>query len=276
MKAERAGVEALPVRVRLADGEDVTSYAARLAAANALSVHEIETALRPRGLLTSTSPRQPGRLQTWRELGRLHASAFTAPVEIDQTWVTSRPLCLVCTRGVQAMGRHPGTGWVCLRHRRWLGTPQHDISHLLQVVQAERTFRRRLVPRSVLYDTPAMLFALHLALLSTSPAPGRQIAGRWEPIATRYPAQVDWALTLTDQSFLDALSHPTCVQTRQDAISRATDDLHVDQAWRVRSRLHRLSEVLRRVRTSSANPTLPGLEEPAPRPGPADVFLSAI
>jgi len=128
----------------------------------------------------------------------------------------------------------------------------------------------------VLYDTPVMLFALHLALLSTPPAPGWQSAGRWEPIAARYPAQVDWALTLTDPLFLNALSHPTSVQARQDAISRATDNLHVDQAWRVKSRLQRLSEVLRRVQTSSANLTLPGLDEAAPPPGLADVFLSAM
>ncbi len=177
-------VDPLPVRVRVCDGEDVTSYAARLATANGLTVHDIETALRPRGLLTSTSPRDSLRLRTWRQLGQLHPNAFTTPNEVRQTWVTSRPLCLAGTRGVPAVGRRANAGWVCLQHRRWLGVPQHDVGVQPDLLQAERRFRRRLVPQGVLFDSPAMLFALELAQLgelTARPRRRRATAQTWEP-----------------------------------------------------------------------------------------------
>ena len=277
-------VDPLPVRVRVCDGEDVTSYAARLATANGLTVHDIETALRPRGLLTSTSPRDSLRLRTWRQLGQLHPSAFTTPDEVNQTWVTSRPLCLACTRGVPAVGRRANAGWVCLRHRRWLGVPQHDVSAQPNLLQAGRSFRRRLLPRGVLFDSPAMLFALELAQLvelTTPPRRRRTTPHTWEPTPDLYAPQVAWAIRLTDPMFLAALSHPYSARTRLDALNVATCDLTDEQAWRTRSRLLRLGEARRRAWLSTARPMLPGFDDepqlpPEPPPGLSDVFLSVL
>ena len=281
-------VDPLPVRVRVCDGEDVTSYAARLATANGLTVHDIETALRPRGLLTSTSPRDSLRLRTWRQLGQLHPNAFTAPYEVEQTWVTSRPLCLACTRGAPVVGRRGNAGWVCLRHRRWFGVPQHDISVRPVLLQAERSFRRRLVPRGVLFDSPAMLFALELARLgelTTPPRRRRTTPHTWEPTPDLYPSQVAWATRLTDPMFLAALSHPYSARTRLDALNVATCDLTDEQAWRTRSRLLRLGEARRRAWLSAARPMLPGFDDDPqlppewptePPPGLFDVFLSVL
>ena len=286
-------VDPLPVRVRVCDGEDVSSYAIRLAAANGLTVRDVETALRPRGLLTSTSPRDSSRLRVWRQLGQLHPTAFTTPDEVDQTWVTSRPLCLACTRGVVAVGRRADAGWVCLRHHRWLGAQQHDASDQPGLSRAERRLRRHLVPRGVLFDSPAMLFALELAQLGTiSTPPSRRRAaprGGWEPTPELYSSQVNWAIVVTEPSFLAALSHPYSARDRIDALARATGALTNEQAWRTRSRLLRLGEARRRAWLATARPTLPGFDHepqsapdaaprwpPEPPPGLADIFLSVL
>lgn len=181
----RAALEPLPVRVRVFDGEDVDSYAARLAAANCLTVFQVEHVLRPLGLLTSsTSPRHPDRLQAWRELGGLHPTAFTAPVEVGRALVISRTLCLRCTHGLPAVGRHARAGWVCLRHRRWLGAEQHRLTDAPEVLRAERRFRRRLAPRGVLVDSLVMLLALKLALLPRPPTGTRLAGGSPTPPST--------------------------------------------------------------------------------------------
>jgi hypothetical protein len=41
-----------------------------------------------------------------------------------------RRLCLRCTRGNAAIGRLPRVGLVCLRHKRWLGSPSGQPARL--------------------------------------------------------------------------------------------------------------------------------------------------
>ena len=248
----RAVVEPLPVGVRVFDGEDVDSYAARLAAANCLTVYQIEHVLRPLGLLTSsTSPRHPDRLRVWRRLGGLHRAAFTTPVEVGQALVMSRPLCLGCTHRVPAVGRHPRAGWVCLRHRRWIGADQHRLTDAPEVLRAERRFRGHLAPRGVLVDSLVMLLALKLALLAAPPGPGWHPSRGWEPDPAVYPSQVAWARTLTDPSFLTAIAHPVSTQARLDAVDQVTAHLSADPRWRVRTRLLRLGIGLGQLRPAS-------------------------
>ena len=159
----------LPVRTRLYSGEDLLSYAHRLAARNHTTVADLEAAARDRGLLPTMSRHDPQRLDLWRQLGGLHPSAFTGPTQVNGCWVTSRPLCLACTHGDPAYGRRPGIGLVCLRHHRWLGDTQHTLPGQSPLLAAERSFRR-LAVRGVLIDSPVMIFALDLAQLSVPPA----------------------------------------------------------------------------------------------------------
>lgn len=105
------------------------SYATRHAVRNGTSVEEIERALHEAGAIPKPSHRRtPERLQAWRILGSLHESAFTTPAVLNGADVIDRTLCLRCTQGSSATGRLPRTGWVCARHRRWLGTPHSTTS----------------------------------------------------------------------------------------------------------------------------------------------------
>ena len=249
---QQAVVDPLPVRARVFDGEDVDSYAARLAAANCLTVYQIEHVLRPLGLLTSsTSPRHPDRLQAWRGLGGLHPTAFTTPVEVGRALVISRLLCLGCTHGVPAVGRHARAGWVCLRHRRWIGAEQHRLTDAPEVLRAERRFRGHLAPRGVLVDSLVMLLALKLALLAAPPGPAWHPSRGWEPDPAVYPSQVAWARTLTDPPFLTAIAHPVSAQARLDAVDHVTAHLSADPRWRVKTRLLRLGIGVGQLRPAS-------------------------
>lgn len=153
-------IRPLPVPTRPFDGENLNSYAARHTRRNATTIDHIERALRQDGTMANTTMRSPPeRLNAWRQLGRLHSSAFTTLGSIHGQPVLERPLCLRCTNGEAAIGRLPATGWVCIRHRRWIKAQQCDIRALPELLAAERHFRRVLAPRGVLADAPAMRLA---------------------------------------------------------------------------------------------------------------------
>jgi len=164
-------VAALPIRVRHYWGESLSSYAVRLAAANHTCIADLEAALVADGrLIDSTAARHPDRLAVWRALGGLHPAAFTEPTHRSGEWVTDRALCLRCCAGHRCHGLLAGVGWVCLRHRRWLGTPQQQLNRRCDPLAAERRYRSHLAGRDVLVDSFAMRFALELAYL-TVPTP---------------------------------------------------------------------------------------------------------
>ena len=91
-----------------------------------------------------------------------------------------------------AFGRLPEVGLVCLRHRRWLGSPLQPHVPLQDVLSAERAFRAILVRRGELFDSPVMNLARSIAVASVG------LEGALEPSAPRalpaeafiYPIQV--------------------------------------------------------------------------------------
>ena len=158
-------IQRLPVPARVFGGEGLISYASRHATRNGTTVEKIERSLSEAGAIPKPSHRQtPERLQAWRRLGALHESAFATPAVIDGADVIDRMLCLRCTQGSGGTGRLPRIGWVCPGHRRWLGTPQHDIRALPELVAAERHYRRVLAPRGVLVRSPIMQWARECAI----------------------------------------------------------------------------------------------------------------
>lgn len=195
----------LPVPTRLFDGEGLISYATRHATSNGTSVEEIERALSHSGDLRMPHRRQsPEREQAWRELGALHHSAFSTPAKLHGAEVIDRPLCLRCTDGTRGTGRLPRMGWVCIRHRRWIGTPQHNIHALPELVAAEHRYRHVLVPRGALVGSPIMNMARECAIVGIHQsmlAQRARRAGIPDPDLLAYPETVGVARLITRPSF---------------------------------------------------------------------------
>ena len=142
----------LPIPTRIYRGENLDSYGRRHAARNHCAPSDVDRALREHGVLTTTGRRHPERLRAWRALGRLRDTAFTAPERILDEEVTERPLCLRCSRGEPVRSRLPELGMVCIRHRRWIGSPQADLRDYYPALTAERHFRHDLATRNILHD----------------------------------------------------------------------------------------------------------------------------
>lgn len=216
-------IRPLPVPTRIYGGEGLISYATRHAMRNGTSVDEIERALTQSGALRITGRRlAPDRLQAWRQLGALHPSAFTTPTMIDGAEVAGRPLCLRCTGGTGGTGRLPRMGWVCIRHRRWIGTPQHDIHALPELAAAERHYRRFLVPRGVLVYSPIMQMARECAIVGI----GQSIlshralrAGTSDPDPLAYPETIGVALLITSPAFNAQMLQPRLGPSGRHALS---------------------------------------------------------
>jgi hypothetical protein len=198
-------VRPLPVPTRIFGGEGLISYATRHATRNGTSVEDIERAFTHGGAIRMPRRRQsPEREQTWRELGALHHSAFRTPARFHGAEAIDRPLCLRCTDGTGGTGRLPHVGWVCLRHRRWIGTPQHDIHALPELAAAEHRYRRHLVPRGALVGSPIMEMARDCSIVGT----GRSVlaqrarrAGTSDPDLLTYPETVRVARLITSPAF---------------------------------------------------------------------------
>lgn len=251
---------ALPSPVRLYAGEGITTYAMRLAAANHTTVEDIEGALRQRGYLTSRARFAPDRLATWRSLGGLHDSAFTAPHVVAGNWVTERPLCNRCTGRHRASGRLPHVGHVCLRHSQWITDPQLGLRAFPTAVAAERRFRRQLAPFGVVFDSPVMLTAREAALHATTGPlldQRRKSTGIGDIDVLVYPEQIRLARLLTHPGLTGRLTDPeTPTAGRYEAVAQAIRDLvpdpHGDEMWRAIGVVWRAIAYLSRARRDAA------------------------
>ncbi|WP_024441285.1 hypothetical protein [Mycobacterium sp. UM_WGJ] len=202
----------LPVRTRAFHGESLDSYTRRHSARNFCSPSDIDRALRERGVIRSGNRRDPDRLRAWRELGGLRTNSFTSPDYVLDQEVTERALCLRCTRGEPARGKLTGIGLVCVRHRRWLGSPQIDLHGYFPALAAERHFRRHLAARDVLHDSLPMLIGRECAsaaIIGASEIDRRRDEFGIEAIdALTYPEQVKIARLLCSPGFLCAATDP--------------------------------------------------------------------
>lgn len=203
-------LQPLPIRVRPFDGESAVSYAHRLSAANFSTLDDIEDALSESEQLGTRRRDHPDWVQLWRVLGATNSRVFTTPKVVGGEWVSERMLCRKCTRGKSARGRRPAIGYVCLRHRRWLGNPQADLSGHRDLVRAERKFRSKLASRGVLYDSLVMTEALRCAISSCDPDQTHDMAQDGLSVeAALYPAQVAYAQFMCSPVFLRPAVRPS-------------------------------------------------------------------
>jgi hypothetical protein len=246
-------IQPLPVPTRIFGGEGLISYASRHAARNGTTVEKIERSLSEVGAFPKPSHRRtPERLQAWRSLGSLHESAFATPAVIDGADVIDRALCLRCTQGSGGTGRLPRIGWVCARHRRWLGTPQHDIRALPELIAAERHYRRALAPRGVLVGSPLMLWARECATTVLSPSTilfwqstirERSRRGTTSDLGLlAYPETVRIARLVTDPAFNTRMLQPGLRPRDRHTLSvKATTGFFPnasdDESWRAAHRI---------------------------------------
>lgn len=184
------------------------SYARRLAEANGATPALIERTVRSNGYPLPAGRESEERRQLWRHLGALSPEAFTEPVTFEGDEVVARPLCLRCCTGQVARGRLPYTGWVCARHRRWIGPVQYDVRGLPALIAAEQRFRRVLAPRAVVVDSPVYRLAgqaASQALDRTCLNQRAQQLGFDAPPQELlvYPETVRLACLITDPRFLD-------------------------------------------------------------------------
>ncbi|WP_331723119.1 hypothetical protein [Nocardia sp. NBC_00511] len=218
-----------------------------------------EHALRHRGLLPASVARDtPARAAVWRALGTLPATAFTTPPLLHDQPVTERGVCRRCSHGATATARLPGWGWVCVRHRIWLGHNQIPVATAAAILAAERRFRASLPWRGVLHDSPVMLLAgdcVAAGLLGARQLAERAAAtGISDAVALGYPEQVRLARALTHGAFLATATAPDRTdhdRTRIAATLVATIAVPGGDAepWRARARitalLHRLADIRR-------------------------------
>lgn len=95
-------------------------------------------------------------------------------------------------------------GWVCIPHRRWIGTPQHSIHALPELAAAERHYRRVLVPRGAFVGTPIMDMARECAIVGIGQRVLAQRSRRAEtsdPVLLTYPETVKVAQLITNPAF---------------------------------------------------------------------------
>lgn len=266
-------IQPLPVPTRIFGGEGLISYASRHAARNGTTVEEIERALSETGAIPKPSHRRsPERLQAWRSLGSLHKSAFATPAVINGADVIDRTLCLRCAQGTSGTGRLPRIGWVCARHRRWLGTPQHDIRALPAVITAERHYRRFLAPRGVLVRSPIMEWARECAITGINPS---DIAERYRRGAASnislitYPETVRIARLVTDPGFNTRMLQPGLRPRERHAMSvKASTGVFPqaenDESWRA---AHRITAMFNTIaREIERNPSPMGGLTPSTTP----------
>ncbi|BBY08936.1 hypothetical protein [Mycobacterium noviomagense] len=249
----------LPIRTKIYAGETVDSFAHRASVQNHTTVKAVETALVDSGDLKSRARSAHGRPEAWRQLGLLRADAFCAPTTLEDNVIHERNLCLHCTRGEVAVGRIPGTGMVCLRHRRWVGQPQLDIRDYRPALSAERRFRALFRSRGLVFDCTAMMIGLETAVVALG---GDELERRRTTTgipaieALAYREQVAIAQMLTSTQFLDTACNPSLATpvryahvTAQFAAALRVDDRSdlwrgVERIWAV---VRTLTNELRRA-----------------------------
>jgi hypothetical protein len=236
----------LPVRTRQYRGETLDSYMRRHASRNYCTPSDVDRALRERGVVRSKRRCDPDRLQAWRDLGGLRTDSFVAPDYVLDQAVTERALCLRCTSGEPARGKLTAVGLVCVRHRRWLGSPQTELHAYFPALAAERHFRRHLAARDVLHDSLPMLIGRECAspaIIGYNEIDRRRNEFGIEAIdALTYPEQVKIARLLCSPGFLCAATDPdvdaalrsSLVAKEVEKIIPARDDA---DPWRATNRV---------------------------------------
>lgn len=213
----------LLIPTRVYRGESIESYSRRHSGRNHCAPSDVDRALREHGVLSTMGRRHPDRLQAWRAPGALRDTAFTEPERILDEEVTERALCLRCSRGEPARGRLPELGLVCIRHLRWLGSPQADLHGYYPAVVAERQFRHHLAARNVLHDSLPMLIGRDCAspaiVGADEIARRRDPTGIDDPWALTYPEQVKIARLLTRPTFLRAATDPDVDEAERHALT---------------------------------------------------------
>ena len=186
------------------------------------------------------------------------------PPGMDENWALSQVTEPPMTRqpSKPAYGRLADVGRVCVRHRRWLGTPQRGLHDRPDVVAAERVFRRALVPRGVTFDAPVMRLALETAAAATDPD---TVPASVPFDLAAYPLQVRFARLLTDSLFLTSIVLPPRKAdgtvdftarnaTIQSAVARVLPDADDEFRYRAEGRIqtyaHRLTRFVLDNRTT--------------------------
>lgn len=236
----------LPIRTRLYHGENLDSYARRHASRNFCSPSDVDRALVEHGVVRSKSRLNPDRMQAWRDLGDLRADAFSTPAHVLDQEVTERTLCERCTNGEHARGKLTAIGLVCVRHRRWIGSPQIDIHDYYPALAAERHFRRHLAVRDVLHDSLPMLIGRECAspaIIGASEIDRRRIEyGIQDSAPLTYPEQVKIARLLCSPGFLSVATDPEVDSGRRSvlvatAVERIIPDRVDADTWRATNRV---------------------------------------
>jgi hypothetical protein len=253
-------LQPLPVPTRVYRGEGVMSYSQRHAARNHSNIADIEHGIRQHGVRLPKTRLSPERLEVWRQLGSLHSTTFITPASIAGSVVSDRQLCLRCTQGNRAMGRMPGVGMVCLRHKHWLGSPQIGLHGYFPALTAERRFRNHLARRGVMFDS----FAMELARGCANPVfigdaeieRRRQQTGISTVTALIYPEQVKFARLFTSRTFLEYITDPA--RESRDRRARITSEAAKilprwddSESWRVTERIWDVARRLTQLRRES-------------------------
>lgn len=238
----------LPVPLRRFHGENVLSFSRRAAEANGTTSAAIERTARSDGYSLPAGRVTEQRRELWRQLGGLHAAAFTEPETVGGDEVVTRTLCLRCCAGQRAYGRLPEVGRVCLHHQWWIGDPQCSVRGLPELCAAERQFRRVLVPRGVLVDTRLTRLVETAALRVSEdllvPQARQKNAAQasWE--LRRYPEFVALTCMITDPLFGKRVLTPAPKDERYHLISEAVAStlnwVDVDRLWNVVNSLWQL------------------------------------
>ena len=287
-------LEPLPLRTRAHRGEDIDSYSRRHAIRNFSTAAHIESALRRHSLLSGYSRVDSDRLAAWRKLGELHEKAFTAPEMVHGNTVETRALCARCARGERAMGRIPELGMVCVRHRRWLGSPQIDLHGYPPAIVAERRYRAHLGLNGVTNESFAMRCAQGCAspgIVGWAEVRRRQAeTGIQDESALLYPEQIKFARLITRRSFLAVTSDPDVdPDARQALVAREVaaiiPETESSEPWRAQQRildvLHQLAAIRRKARYIGTPPDDPDYNllrhlATTPEPSPDDQTEAAV
>lgn len=200
--------------------------------------------MRAQGTLAGRGRRSESRRALWRALGDLHPRAFTEPQVVQGNWVVERALCTACAKDDSVHGLLPRMGYICLKHRRWVDG-QIDVHGFREVLAAERHYRRVLVPRGVVVESPVLRLAEEAASVGLSKATREARAERvadHSPGLLAYPETVALARVLTRGSFLDVACDPDRPGTFRRAlvereVYRILPDVEDAEAWRAVARV---------------------------------------
>ncbi len=197
-------IHPLPIRVKQVHNESMDSYIRRLARANATSATIVGAWLQETGVLSPIVTEA-----TWHAAWRRLAGQSTTPrARVNQPFAVDRPLCPRCSQGQPASGQLPAWGLICLRHSSWID-PHDGARTSRSETQAERAFRRAMVPRGLRIESPQMGFALRLVALAVTPswiAAQAQHRGSRSLRARLFVPQVRIAIDLFDHEQLGALT----------------------------------------------------------------------